>query len=127
MYWRSPILSEEYGEIQRTAKSLRIPIRMLREAFEIGQLRRLTNKLWAQVRNTESWECLTLEQLWLVGNQYGKNIPTILKGLRGYYYMPAPIILERPGKAPYLVSGNTRLCACRAIKIQPRAHWIKVG
>jgi hypothetical protein len=118
--WVAPSLERERPELRRTAKNLRLTVRLLEAACAVGNVMPLDDDMWAQVTNTESYGVRTIPELLELGRQYNRDVNHILAGLRRKLcFMPAPIVLTRPHLRPYLIAGNTRLSACRAMKIQP--------
>lgn len=124
--WLPPLITEERPELRRTAHNLRLPPHVLISACAGAGLVSLTDSLWETLQNTESFGIRSLAEATEVARRYGRDCERILVGLhrRGPVGMPAPIVLAREGKKPYLVAGNTRLCLCRALRVTPQVLWV---
>jgi hypothetical protein len=122
--WKKPLWEDEVDEIRRTARSLRVPMKVLKEAFFRATLRRVNDALWKQIENTESWGTTTWGQVTAFADEYGRDAESIRYGLENHEAMPTPILLLREGKRPYLVAGNTRLMVCRALGLRPLALFL---
>lgn len=114
-----PDLNEEYEEIAERGSDLNLPVNQLLTALQNGKLELLDDTTWKQLQNTDSWRITTLNSAKIKAQEYGKDINSIIKG---FYdgQIPAPMIIKRAGQLPYLIGGNTRLMAARALKIRPK-------
>ena len=135
--WIRPDLANETGEIVRvlqkflsekpTEENVRRLIRLLNEAPVVE----LSDKDWKVLENTDSFhdvrpdhledaEALTIEHDQDLPAEDRRNIQVLVEGLAQGNPMEAPIILKSKGRL-HLLSGNTRLMICRALKISPKA------
>lgn len=121
--WVAPTIEEERLELRRTARSLRLPVGKVLDAVREASLVELTDHVWARLDNSESYGVTTVDMLIEVARTYNRDVERILAAFRrrkGLVCMAAPILLERHGYRPYLIAGNTRLCACRALRVTPQ-------
>lgn len=113
--WELPEWKEEIGEFQR----YNIDLSLLKEIFDnTKNLTPLSDKMWSELDNTESYEITSLEQATEYANKYGKDIKSILKAIKENTPLPAPIIMKLNGSYD-LVAGNTRLMVAKALGITP--------
>lgn len=135
--WIKPNLRDEAGEIKRVLEDFlgiepsRENIIMLANVLEAESLVELTDELWEQLENTDSFHKVTrgdFETVEKLTEEYNKELPegrrrsvkNILDGFQNSQPMEAPTIVEnREGKI-HLISGNTRLMTARALGIRPR-------
>lgn len=121
--WHPPRRAEEDCELERTAVDLGIPLESLREAFRSGSLVDLEGWVWCSMDNTDSNETFCLAEAEARAKLYGRNLERIVLGMSARSSLPAPIVLLRGQGRPYLVAGNTRLMACRALGVRPKV-WL---
>lgn len=126
--WRRHTPAEkwnELGELRRTARELQISYPALRAALDQSQMRVLKDEEWRNMVNTDSrgnWtEAEVLEHV-----RGKRNARRIFSGLRRKDALPVPMVLLRRGQKPYLIAGNTRLMACRALGITPVVLFINL-
>ncbi len=118
--WVPPQLSVEYEEMERTSKELHIPLRVLTKAFNNGELVELTDEMWSEMRNTESWQVSDEDMRALVKNP-DKDDAIIRKGYDAESVLPAPIVLK--DVSPYLIAGNSRLMIASERGLTPKV-WL---
>jgi hypothetical protein len=133
--WRRPDVSrsgdsdksgDAYGELRRTIGSLRIPAKDLHAAAKNAKLGALSDKHWSKISNSESWGTTTKAKAQHYATAYRRDIKKIYHGFKHGEEIPAPIVLHRKGKPPYVVAGNTRLMAARAAKIRPKVLHVRL-
>jgi hypothetical protein len=124
--WVRPSIEAEQGEIERVAKCEGVRAGALAGLIERAPLVPLTDEKWAELENTESWECRTLEQVMEIGGLYDRDASSVIAGFLAETDMPAPIVLERNDGTLHLVAGNTRLCASRALNIRPQVVLVRL-
>jgi hypothetical protein len=117
--WVKPRLPDELEEVRRTANALGYSLNKIFEAIESGKLISLDDDTWSTLENSDSWETLTERSARNLAQEYGKDFDRIKDGFVNSAEIPAPIILTVNGKNPYLVAGNTRLMASRALDQRP--------
>ena len=115
----------EHNELTRTAKELGVPSRNLNRSLATARLGRLSDKHWKSMDNTTSYGTDKASAEW-DAKKHNRDIDRIYKGFEGGDEMPAPIVLHRPGKPPYLVGGNTRLMAAAASGIRPKVLHVRL-
>jgi AAA+ ATPase superfamily predicted ATPase len=116
--WIKPDLEKEKAEIDRTADVFKIDSSILYEKLKNAKLVPLNNNLWKKMKNTDSWNINNIEKAEKLSKLYDRNIDEIINGFKNNQSIPAPIVVISKG-IPYLVAGNTRLMAARAMKIRP--------
>ena len=119
--WHKPDTDEESDEIRDRAKDLGVDHDKLRKGVEKGKVAPLSRKHWKSLENTDSWGTKKMKQVKELSKEYGKDYKSVKKGYKKGHSMPAPMIVHRKGKNPYLVGGNTRLMVARAKRIKPHA------
>jgi len=124
--WRKPDLGDEMGEIERTAEELGVDPRKLKHAAKKGGVSKLSDKDWEGMENTDSWETDTPEKARDLAKEYERDISRVEAGLDKGGNMPAPVVLFRKDKPPYLIGGNTRLMAARAKGIRPKIWKVQL-
>jgi hypothetical protein len=100
----------ELNEIERTSRSLAIPLDQLQAVVEAGRMGAFTKGEWMILKNSHSWGT-TEEKAREHAKRKGRNIDRIYKGIENCESLPAPIVLYRKGRFPYLMAGNHRLMA----------------
>ena len=126
--WHRPDVSRsgpEYGEITRTRRSLKLPAKELHAAVKKAKLGPLSDKHWEKLSNTESWKANKADAHY-IAKKYKRDIGRIFRGFKQGTKTPAPIVLHRKGKNPYLIGGNTRLLAASAAKIRPKVLHVRL-
>ena len=119
--WINPDIEEEQEEIDRTAEDLNINQQLLQKCIHNAKLVDLTDIVWSKMSNTDSWNAVEPGNLIAaekLSQKYDRDLERIIKTMRDGGTLPAPIVLLY-GKTPYLIAGNTRLMAARAMKIRP--------
>ncbi len=76
------------------------------------------------MENTDSFETNTVQKAVNLAKEYDRDIAKIFQGMGKK--LPAPIVLMRKGKPPYLVGGNSRLMASRALGTKPKILAVRV-
>lgn len=122
--WKKPDLKEEAVEITRTAEHLGISEKNLLEAFHAAELEDLDEDTWSKLENTDSFDTDTYAKVDAKARKYDRDIAWTLRRMGDT--LPASIVLFRKGKAPYLVGGNTRLMASRALGAKPKVLALHV-
>lgn len=125
--WSIPSIEEELGEIERTAEHLEIPLEVLLTAVNQGKLVILNNELWSQMENTDSWETTDMQSVERLGNEYERDVNSLVHAMKTGKTIPAPIVLIKPDGIPYLIGGNTRLMVARALGLRPKIFLITIS
>jgi hypothetical protein len=125
--WHRPDVSRkgEGGELSRTRRTLKIRAKDLHAAVKTARVGDLSDAHWAKLRNTDSYKA-TRSDAHHAAKRYGRDVKKIFHGLKNGHKLPAPIVLHRKGKAPYLVAGNTRLMAASASKVRPKVLHVRL-
>lgn len=121
--WRKPDVEEEASEIRRTAEELNLDPKKLREKVEGSKLETLDDETWEKLQNADSWESDTVDEANGRAYDYDRDIARVFEGMGKE--LPAPIVLMHKG-TPYLIGGNTRLMASRALGIRPEVLTVRV-
>jgi hypothetical protein len=125
--WLKPDVMEEKHEIDRTAEALKIDRKVLRKIVrkivKESDLETLDDKTWKMMKNSDSWESNTVDEANGRAYDYDRDIASVFEGMGKK--LPAPIVLMHDG-TPYLIAGNTRLMASRALKVRPKVLMVRV-
>ena len=127
--WFKPSWEEEQEEFERSIEDLNISdvsLEDLEDKFESGSLVSLSDDIWRQMENTDSWDIKSIEDAEHYAEMYERDLGGLLKALRDKQPLPAPIVLMKPDGVPYLVAGNTRLMASRALNITPKVWMVNL-
>lgn len=123
--WKKPDIDEEQGEIERTALDLGIDnYEDLMGRAKKSKLEPLTDELWSQLENTDSYDTDTVKKADRLAREYNRDIASVFDGMGKE--LPSPIVLLRDGEPPYLVGGNTRLMASRALGHTPKVLLVRM-
>jgi hypothetical protein len=117
--WKPADLEEEDEEISRTADEQGLDHGELKKAFQSSQPQPLDDDTWAKMENTDSWGIRNMNHAKDVAKKYDRDIDSITKGFSSGLQMPSPLVVIKKDGTPYLVGGNTRLMAARAMGIRP--------
>ena len=118
-------IEHEKGELQRTAEELQLAYPTLERAFDNAQLESLSDADWSLMTNTDSQGTWTKDDV-ITHIGSNRDCTKIFGGLENGDELPAPIVLLRDNEPPYLIGGNTRLLACKALKIQPQILAVRI-
>lgn len=118
-----PDFNNEIGEFQRLGVSLTL----LRLSYAVAPLITLTDTIWSQLENTDSWYTRTPADIQQAiqdntTSSGPRDIKPIVAALRAGR-IEAPIILKQEPTYT-LVAGNTRLMLCRLFKLRPKVVCI---
>ncbi len=121
-----PDFNAEIGEFERTAKVFGVDESALLFLAEEGNLIDLSEEVWANLENTDSFE-IGLGDWGVVEShtvvlEPQRDWKSIQDSLINKEKLPAPIIVKKDNSY-YLISGNTRLMVSRALGIIPKV-WI---
>ena len=123
--WKKPDLKEEQGEVERTALDLGIEnYEDIMAAGKKAKLEPLDDDTWSQLENTDSYDTDTMKKADSRARKYNRDIASVLDGMGKE--LPSPVVLFREGEPPYLVGGNTRLMASRALGHTPKVLAIRL-
>jgi hypothetical protein len=114
-----PSLFIEIEELERTAKELGYNVDELIENFKNGELIKLSKKDWKKLKNTDSNEINSIEDIQKLAIKYHKNFNRVYDQIVIDKKIEAPIVLYRKRKAPYLIGGNTRLMTIKSLGLKP--------
>ncbi len=117
--WVKPDVSHEIGEIERTSKTLGIPIDKIKIAIEKAEIVNLDDQVWSLLENTDSCDVQSLEDVARLADQVSRDYKAIAEAYLAGKPMQSPIVI-RHGNTFHLISGNTRLMVARALNIAPK-------
>lgn len=129
--WEKPLIEAERGEFERTSEELGIPIERLVEAFHRASLEELSDADWNQLQNADSRDpSWTLDDVIAYrttdDRPERRDVLRIVEGMKRGDALPAPIVLYRDGRPPYLVAGNTRLLVARTSGRRPSVLAVRI-
>lgn len=87
-----------------------------------GALVPLSNEVWAQLENTDSWRDVPegdIKKAEELSKFYKKDFSGIMSAIEIGSEVPAPIIFSTAGRM-HLMSGNNRLMIARGMRQQPK-------
>ena len=118
------VWEKEYIELEIASEELNIPIDKIKQAFENSQEIILTDNIWQQLENTESFDCWgDWDCVENIAKTYNRTSPTILKAAIESGEYDRPLILKythEDEERYWLVAGNTRLSTAAAMKVYPK-------
>ena len=125
--WRKPAYSDEVHKLEDAAGRLGLSVPEIKQAFEAGELVDVPGWVWCSLDNSNSSDCFCLAEAEARAKLHGRDddLARITTGMIQHKIFPAPVILTRGEKRPYLVSGNLRLLACRGLGIRPKVWLMK--
>ena len=112
------VINNEREEILRAAEEEGIDEIELQNAFRSGKLVQLTDSIWSQIENTDSYDIRNRKDAITLANEYGKDWEPIDQAVKTGQELPLPLVLKHKDKLT-LVGGNTRLMFYRAYKKYP--------
>jgi len=118
--WKMPDLQEESEEISERAADLGIDPQELFSALQNGKRLILSDDMWKNLLNTDSYDIRSITDIWRLSKRYGKDFKSIVYGFENGEPMPLPIVIMKPTGELFLVGGNTRLMVCKILRIQPQ-------
>ena len=123
-----PNLGKEYGEFERVAEKYSLTsARELITIARAGKLVTLSEDLWSQLENTDSYHIneddfgQVAEFSTMVNRDWESLKDKIVAGQE----LDAPIVMKLQGHY-HVVSGNTRLMVARAAAIRPKVLLFEV-
>jgi hypothetical protein len=90
--WIKPDLESEEDEIWNTKISKRI----IELEFENGKLITLTDKIWSQLENTDSYEIKNIKDVEKLATKYKKDYKPLIKDIKNSVNIKAPIVILKP-------------------------------
>ena len=123
--WALPRYEDEAGEFARYPGLTDSDLEAIRAQFVPANVENLTDDVWSELGNTDSYDVHNMEEVRILATKYGKDYGSIIDGIENGEAVPAPIVMVRDG-AYELVAGNTRLMVSRALGIQPKVLVIHV-
>lgn len=117
--WVIPSKNKEVGEIIRVSNLFNISVEIIKSLLNESSISNLSSSEWSVLYNTESWHISDISEAYKVSEGHGRNLSALLDSFRNEKEMESPIILFLPNGKSHLVSGNTRLIACRVLNIRP--------
>ncbi len=135
--WVRPDISGEMGEIQRVAQEFlgqeltKSNIANVADVLKNGEVVELSDQEWDRLENTDSFHSIRPGEIedaekivdglnQALDEETKRNFRKTLTGFLNGSLMAMPMILKKPSGEIHLVSGNTRLMICRALKIRPK-------
>lgn len=128
--WILPTAQSEQGEIERTSSELGIPIREILSAFQRGALEELSDEDWDRMENCDSrdrsWTLESVLSYYPTRPDQSRDPQKILDAMNAGDTLPAPVVLYRKNKPPYLIGGSTRLSVARATGRRPKVLAVRM-
>jgi len=112
------VINDERGEIVRAAEEEGIDEMDLTDAFRRGKVIELTDSIWSQIENTDSYDIQSREEAIALAKEYGKDWEPIDQAVKTGQELPLPMVLKHNNRLT-LVGGNTRLMFYRAYNKYP--------
>ena len=112
-----PNLNDEEEEFDLHSSALNIP---KQELMKNPKMQDLSDFDWKNLENTDSWETDTVEKARNLAQEYDKDFDSILHAYKNKKSLPAPIVYKKSNGNLFLIGGNTRLMAAKALGIRPK-------
>ena len=84
----------------------------------------LTDKVWAKLDNTLSYNVNKVEKAKEIADEYGYHYNDAMFGYVNNREMSRPIIVYKKGQAPFVVSGEPELLFASAFKVKPQVIMV---
>jgi len=114
------IVRDERDEIERAAGEFNVPIPDMEYAFIAGNMVVLSDDIWSNLENTDSWDIESLEDAIELANEYGKDWKPTLAAIKADKDINPPLVLNYDEGKYHLVGGNTRLMFLKALGKTPK-------
>jgi len=114
------IVRDERDEIERVAGEFNVPIPDMEYAFIAGNMVVLSDDIWSNLENTDSWDIESLEDAIELANEYGKDWKPTLAAIKADKDINPPLVLNYDEGKYHLVGGNTRLMFLKALGKTPK-------
>jgi hypothetical protein len=123
--WDVPSYNEEKNEFKRYKLSSD-DIDEIKDQFKQSNMTELSDYVWSNLRNTESWKTDNFKKVVEVAKKHNKDYRTLVRAMLDEKYIKAPIVLKHGNGNYELVAGNTRLMLCRAFSIRPKVLMVSL-
>jgi hypothetical protein len=126
--WINPNFQDEIAEFKHLISQEYVgSLDDVLAAAGTGQLIDLDNTRWKDIYNSySSDEHLTMEEALLRASESGRDIDKIFQAINNGSLLYAPVVVELPDGRWRLISGNTRLMACRVMGINPKVWFFSL-
>jgi hypothetical protein len=126
IYSDTGYLESEYPEMEREEYENGVPAKELMSAFQKASPEELTDNIWSQLHNTDSYgiEKGNSDTAAALAKEYGKDWQYALQSVKNNSYA-YPLIYSKDGKYT-LVAGNTRLMAARVLGVVPEVLVVHI-
>jgi len=104
--WMLPMINADMPEITKSAQKIGVDIKQLQAALKNAKLIDLPDQFWKTIKNTNVSQTATQISKDATKPVIGKN-------------SPAPIVLMKDNQI-YVIGGNSRLMAAKALNIRPK-------
>jgi hypothetical protein len=111
-------VEEEHDEIYRAASELGVNGEELKSKIKSAKPQRLSNEIWSQLQNTDSWEISSKEDVDKLSKKYNRDADSIRDAFKNGKALPTPMIAKK-GNEYVLIGGNTRLMVSKEMGIKP--------
>ncbi len=118
--WHAPDLEEEREAFERTARKLNLNAEELIQSAANGGLIEIHQDMRSSLENTDSWNVESMEEVEFLAGTYDRDLTSIMKAIGEGKSLPAPIVFVQDTGAPYLIAGNTRMMAAKALGESPK-------
>jgi len=121
--------SHDEAYLRMAADKLFLDEDAVKQAFERcleGPLEQLSDDVWSNMTNTDSYDERTRKEAEQQINEMGGNAMDVLHKVDNGKFLPPPIVLFRKDEPPYLVVGNEVLLASRALGMTPHILAVRL-
>jgi len=118
-------VEEEHDEIYRAAKKLGVDGEELKNKIKSAKPQRLSNEIWSQLQNTDSWEISSKGDVDKLSKEYNRDAESIREAFKNGEPLPTPMIAKK-GNEYTLIGGNTRLMVSKEMGIKPVVVIVEV-
>ena len=121
--WHKPSIESEIEAFEQAARVLSLDLETVLQKVARGWMEEMSDSVWSQLQNSDSWKIESMEEAEKISNLRDKNLASIIGAIIDGKGVPAPIVLFLSDRTPYLVSGNTRLMAAKALGSVPEVFF----
>jgi hypothetical protein len=125
MNWIKSDYTHEKDEFDRVTKLYKIPPTTLENNYKPSTPQPLKKSTWKDIKNTDSWNVKTIQEVADISKKQGKNYRKIAVEMLTSKKTFAPIVAKKKNEY-YLIAGNVRLMLSRVLDIEPKVCIVDI-